>query len=148
MHFSDWSVPDYIGIVTGIVSIIIWFLSARTWFLVKRREERDNQRITIKLQHEDDTRQITLPAHPRRRDLTRGEIQGLVGTLPVAASPPGGGSQPRYRIAFFLKDEFYPKLEELQEDESKSELIITCTAAEWNQFDIEQIKQFCTAKGL
>ncbi|MCP5538594.1 MAG: hypothetical protein H7A52_00420 [Akkermansiaceae bacterium] len=86
-----------VGLITCVVSLFGWF---RLW----SRERHLGRRVTIHLVDAENPKRVVHPIEhkPRRADLSRSEIQGILG----AAT---GGKD--YKIAFLRSEKFLPLVE-------------------------------------
>lgn len=121
-----WDVLDKIGIAAGIVALMV-SISIRIYLW--RKEQRDNDLIDIRLQCLEPEVLITLQGQIRRKNLTRAEVQGLLGILPMKEKGK------RYDLPYLNQKAFFDALEEAQVSGDVHELVIRCTAPELEQFD-------------
>jgi hypothetical protein len=125
-----WDILDKIGIFAAVASIFI-SLSIRTYLW--RKEKRDNALIDIRLHCPDPETTITLQGQIRRKNLTRAEVQGLLGILPMKAKGQ------RYQLQALNQAAFFDKLEDAQINGKVHELIVECTPEELGQFDLRSL---------
>lgn len=131
MNFATfWDILDKIGIFAAVASIFI-SLSIRTYLW--RKEKRDNALIDIRLYCPDPETTITLQGQIRRKNLTRAEVQGLLGILPMK------NKGQRYQLQALNQAAFFDKLEEAQVNGEVHELVIECTSEELEQFDLRSV---------
>lgn len=126
-----WDVLDKIGIAAGIVALMV-SISIRIYLW--RKEQRDNDLIDIRLQCLEPEVLITLQGQIRRKNLTRAEVQGLLGILPMKEKGK------RYDLPYLNQKAFFDALEEAQVNGDVHELVIRCTASELEQFDLPRLE--------
>jgi len=71
----------------------------------------------------------------RRADLTRAELLGRLGMVPVKKDQKGE-EQKRFTISYFNSKEFFERLNALILGNGSDVLIIPCSKEEFEQFDI------------
>ena len=132
-----WDVLDKFGIVigllTGVVSIMIWLY-------LLRKEKKDNDLIAISLVVPALEFKATLPGKIRRKNLTRAELQGLLGMLPMQKA----GS--RYQLDVLNDPVFFARLEQAQVDRDIKEVEIVCEPSDLEQFNRDRLATVCAVK--
>ncbi|HPY39179.1 MAG TPA: hypothetical protein PLM98_01570 [Thiolinea sp.] len=123
-----WDILDKIGILAGVFGLLV-SLSIRAYLW--RKEKQDNALIDIRLHCTEPETKITLQGQIRRKNLTRAEVQGLLGILPMKEKGK------RYELQALNHKAFFDALEEAQVNTSIYELIIACTAQELAQFELD-----------
>lgn len=122
-----WDILDKIGIFAAVASIFVSLsIKAYLW----RKEQQDNALIDIRLHCPEPETNITLQGQIRRKNLTRAEVQGLLGILPMK------DKGKRYTLPALNQRAFFEALEQAQVDSKVSELVIECTAEDLAQFDL------------
>lgn len=133
---SNWDYLDKVGIAAALIAMTFSIL---VWLNQKRKEQRDNALIYIRLRCDEPSVIITMQGQIRRKDLTRAEIQGMLGTLPY--------KEPRYKLDSFNKKSFFDQLEIAQINKAVDEVVIPCSKEELGQFDPEKLLQVCEVEG-
>lgn len=133
----NWDYFDKIGIAAGIFGLLV-SLSIRVYLW--RKEKRDNDLIHIRLQVDVPALLISLQGQIRRKNLTRAEVLGLLGMLPMRAEGK------RYSLAALSHKVFFDELEDAQVNGSVHEVVIPCTHAELQQFNPVKLREVCTIK--
>lgn len=133
-----WNYADKIGIAAALIAMVFSFL---IWLNQKRKERRDNTLIYIRLQCDDPQVIITMQGQIRRKNLTRAEILGLLGMLPMK------NPKERYELSNISKSVFFEALELAQIDNNIAEVVIPCEKNEITQFDLIKIKNVCDIQG-
>lgn len=136
--FYGWSgvVGAVVAIPGTIFAILAWSKSRQVEKFLEKEKARLNEKITLILN--DGNNEQKLP-HLRRQDITRGEIQGRLGAIPMKKK----GA--RYAIQFL--PEFYEQIDLISEgtnEKGRSTLTITCTPEEFSQFDFEPVHPSAT----
>lgn len=124
---SFWDILDKIGIFAAVASI---FVSLSIRLYLWRKEKRENALIDIRLYCSDPEVLISLQGQIRRKNLTRAEVQGLLGILPMKEKGK------RYELQALNQKAFFDALEEAQVNGAIQELVITCSEQELEQFDL------------
>lgn len=130
-----WDVLDKAGIAIGIFGLLV-SLSIRLY--LRRKERRDNDLIHIRLKVEEPAMLLTLNGQIRRKNLTRAEVLGLLGMLPMWETGK------RYELAALNREVFFAELEEAQVQAGIDEVVIPCSAAEVMQFDEQRLADVCS----
>lgn len=130
---------DYIlgiGLVSSVIPIIgapvvlwgIWQL-----FLNYKEGKRLNQIVSVVLECTDNKRKIVPLMVVRRKDITRAELQGILGTIKMKPSITG-----RYKLDHLNTKAFWQDIERLQasKHDDNDQLIIPCSPEEIEQFDV------------
>lgn len=127
--------PAWLDWIVGISSIL-GFLFALLAFLesraarreFKRERERQTKKVNIILRN--GAREIELPIEVRRAELTRAEIQGRLGLLPMKRKGE------RYSLSYLNTAEFLQRVNEIADGLGDSILTIPVNEDEFNQFDL------------
>jgi hypothetical protein len=127
-----WLTFDGVANVCSVLSLVFAFLAALQTFILSRGFKREKQRLakTVKVVLNYGARKIELPVVLRRGELTRAEVQGLLGVLPMKKK------QERYSIAYLNKAEFFHQLRQISDAWDDAILTIPIDDAEFNQFDL------------
>lgn len=121
-------IANIIGIVTAIFSVSIWIKTRWIQQEMQEEKERKNRRITVRLQH--GTRSYELPVDLRRAELTRSEIMGRLGMIPMK------DKSKRFDLPYTNDPEFLRRINEIIDGKGDSVLTIPCLEEEFDQFDI------------
>ncbi len=130
---SVFSTTPFSGFA-NIATILLLIVSIIMWSWLKYRSWVDNKQINIHLKA-DTGEEYNLFARIRRKNLTRSEVQGLLGVIPML-----GDKQPRYNPSLIAKADFFQSLEKAQSGKSNT-LTINCTSEELNQFDLSKLQK-------
>ncbi len=118
----------------NIATILSLLVSSIIWLWLKYRSRVDNQQINIHLKA-DSGEEYNLFARIRRKNLTRSEVQGLLGVIPMRED-----NRSRYDPSPIAKADFFRSLEKAQSGKSNT-LTINCTSEELNQFDLSKLQK-------
>ena len=123
-------VASILGIITAIFSFLGWMQSRRIHQELKRETERLSQVVAVKLVYGGN--EIKLPVELPRGELTRAELQGRLGLIPMKVK----GS--RYSLSYLSKPEFLREFDRIKKEDGVSVLIIPCEKDEFEQFDVKK----------
>jgi hypothetical protein len=122
-----------IGLAANIISIGGAFsaaLALRQLLRQKKEKKRLNQIVSVVLECTDKKRKIAPLMVVRRKDITRAELQGILGTIKLIPS------KNRYVLNYLNTEEFWQKIETLQASNNEHDsLVIPCSPEEIEQFD-------------
>ncbi len=124
---------DGLGAVTGAVGALgavgAFAASAANWLHARRLERRAAEPVKVRLVLEGEGRSIDLPLEMRRRDLSRAELLGRLGMLPMRELGR------RFSLRHLAKPAFMRDLARVLDGES-AVLTIPASIEELDQFDI------------
>lgn len=121
-----------ISLIADIIGIGGAFSAgAALWQLLKTKKEHErlNHIVSVVLQCTEDNRQIIPMMVVRRKDITRAELQGILGTIQMAQA------HNRYKLSDLNSRIFWEDIERIRASENDNELIIPCSSKEIEQFD-------------
>lgn len=127
---ATWDYFDKIGIAASLVAMLFSIL---IWLNQKRREKQEYALLDICLHCSETNQCIKLVGQIRRKNLTRAEVQGLLGILPMKEKGK------RYDLPYLNQKAFFDALEDAQVNGELKELIIFCTDLDLEQFDLSVI---------
>ncbi len=134
----DWITLDRLSIGLGLLSTI--FAAAAAMFSgwqgwsARREKKRLNNEIFIRLRNKKENKIIAIPFALRRRELTRSEVLGLIGMLPMKSEL----KRFRFAIGYLSTCAFREELSRVQDSCGEDTLAIDCTQSELDQFDMEK----------
>lgn len=129
-----WDTLDKFGIIVGIFTGMI---SLMIWIYLLRKEKRDNDLIAITLHVSESNFSATLPGKIRRKNLTRAELQGLLGMLPMKEAGK------RYQLPALNDPAFFDGLMKAQVDRDIHEVVISCESEDLQQFNQVRLADVC-----
>ena len=141
MNFTDlvtlFNGPLHFGFIADMLSVIGAFYAFFAWLQAKannrqitREQERLNSRIKVILMENVSKRQIVLPVHLRRLELTRAELLGRIGMIPRK------NKSEFFVLSFLNSSSFFQELNRIQASNQEEDLVIPCTSDEIEQFDV------------
>ncbi len=143
IDLSDLSnLSNYITLATGFTSLCAGVFSCLNWMNARNQLKLENEKISIELQSPG--KHLTLLAQPRRKFLSRAEVRGLVGGLPIRGQQ---GLRGDYQINYMNHPHYYEELERVQTDGSISKIVIKCSREEIEQFDTGSVGDLCVISG-
>jgi hypothetical protein len=95
----------------------------------EQEQKRQEQRISVILQNGARQR-LELPVELRRAELTRAEILGRIGMIPMKAKGQ------RFSLEYLNTPEFLRQINQILASDSNSVLTIPCNESEYAQFDL------------
>jgi hypothetical protein len=125
-----WESIEKLGTIIGIISAMIAALN--TVILrreTKRQWQKENEQIRVILR--SDTREIPLPVELQRGGLTRAELLGLIGMLPMQEKGK------RFELYFLHTHEFSQRLAMVRNSDVDFEFVVQCSEEELEQFKCE-----------
>jgi hypothetical protein len=133
--FDNWLSfsADVIGIGIAIGSLVT---AIKVRNFQKYEKERLDQKITIRLVQKDEAgiaqAFINIPGKMRREEMTRGEVLGWIGMLPMRIP------RARFTIVSLSTKEFLEKMNEIQAAYGDRLFEIDCTEEELMQFRVKE----------
>lgn len=134
----DWS---NLGIAADIIGVLGAFLGVWTWINTRRirqderrEQERLNERVKLVLKVKGSDRLVQLPGEMRRAEVTRAEVLGWVGMLPMKEKGR------RFEIAYMNSAAFLHQLNNVQTGNGDVTFVIDCEKGELDQFALEKPK--------
>jgi len=130
VEWQSWlgSVADVIGILGAIFALAAWWQARRLHRELADERRRLARHITVVLQHGN--QRIELPVELTRAELTRAEILGRIGMIPMRTRGQ------RFSLAYLNTPEFLRQLNQVAAGIGDDLLTIPCTADEIDQFDL------------
>jgi len=119
---------DVIGVLSGVFALLAWFNTIRIRRDQQREQQRLDEKVRLRLSSRDGTRVRNLPGAMRRDEVTRAEVLGWIGMLPMKVTGK------RYEIAYLNEADFLDQLSQVQTGRGETLLRIYCTADEFAQF--------------
>lgn len=131
MELQMWlgTIADIIGILGAIFALGAWLQTRLLQKRLQEEEQRRNQEVKVVLQHNGHS--VELPLKLLRSELTRAEVMGRLGMMPMKI--PGI----RFSLKYVSNPQFVHDIDEIRRGSSdKSVLVIPCTQQEIEQFDL------------
>lgn len=121
-------IADIIGVLGAVFALFAWLQARRVRQELEREKARQNHRVKIILQ--SNTHKIELPFELRRAETTRAEILGRIGMIPMKEKGK------RFTLEYTNTRDFLRQVNEIIDADGATLLIISCTEAELDQFDM------------
>lgn len=121
-------VADTIGIAGAIFALFAWRQTRQIRKIQEQELARQNRRVRVILQHGGE--KIELPMQLRRAELSRAEILGRIGMIPMKKK----GA--RFSLAYTSKPEFLAQINQVLDGTADGTITIACTEDEFRQFDL------------
>jgi len=130
----DWigRVADWLSLISAIFAGFAWYNARKMRHETNLELERLNQKVKLRLKSA--TYFIDLPGEMRREELTRSEVLGWIGMLPMTVEK----ERERYRLAFTNSAEFFDRMNAIQAGSGDMVFEIPCTEDEIDQFAAEK----------
>ena len=129
-HFGFFA--DVLSVVGSAFALFGWLQAKANNKQITREQERMNSRIKVILMENVSKRQIVLPVHLRRLELTRAELLGRMGMIPMK------NKNNRFALSYLHTASFLQELNRIQASNKEEDLIIPCSSEEIEQFDVPQ----------
>lgn len=127
MQWLGW-IADVIGILGALFALLAWLQGRRIQASLHQEQERQNRQVTVVLQH--GAKKLELPVELRRAELTRAEVLGRLGMLPMKTK----GT--RFALGYVNTPEFFKAVSQVSAGSGDALLTIPCSADELAQFDL------------
>jgi len=124
----DASLMDFIGTAANVFDFVGGLAAVWVFFKI-RALDRLNEPVSIFLSLTTGARKVELPLEMRRRDLSRAEILGRLGMVPMK------NAGTRFALRHLSTPDFIRAINEVMDRKSK-EVVIPCSPQEFDQFDI------------
>lgn len=122
-------IADILGVLSVTFAFLSWMQARKIAYDLKKERERQLRKIDVVLR--SGPKSIRLPVPVRRADLTRSEILGRIGMIPLKSGPK------RFSLEYLNTPEFLRRLDEIVRSDGDTVLEISCTEEEFNQFKLD-----------
>ncbi|WP_119071505.1 hypothetical protein [Aggregatilinea lenta] len=119
---------DVIGIFGAVFALFGWRQARQVRQELESEKNRQNKKVTVVLQCGAD--RLELPIELRRVELTRAEVLGRIGMLPMKVKGQ------RFSLDYVSTIEFARQISQIIEGEGDALLTIPCEKQELDQFDV------------
>ncbi|QPC80918.1 hypothetical protein G4Y79_14510 [Phototrophicus methaneseepsis] len=119
-------IADLIGIAGAVFAFFAWIQARQTQQELIKERKRLAKKVIVKLNYGG--QELNLPVELRRAELSRAEILGRIGMLPMRE--PGK----RFSLEFTSTPDFLQRLNQVIDSTSEETLIIPCSKEEFEQF--------------
>ena len=119
---------DVIGIAGAFFALFAWWQARQVRSALQREQSRQRKKVTIVLSHGSE--QYEIPIQLQRAEITRAEVLGVLGMLPMKERGK------RFSIGFISTRDFLDEINEIIISEGDRRLRIPCQKEEFEQFDL------------
>ena len=123
-------IADVLSVVGSAFALFGWLQAKANNKQITREQERMNSRIKVILMENVSRRQIVLPVHLRRLELTRAELLGRIGMIPRK------NKSEFFVLSYLNSSSFFQELNRIQASRQEEDLVIPCSNEEIEQFDV------------
>lgn len=141
------NVFEQIGNLANLLGLVSAFFSFIVWLYLKRQEKHQNKLISIKVAVEGTAAKVQLPGKIRRKNLTRAEVLGMLGMLPMNQDKVSNAGKPRFELDYLNDEQFFQVLEQAQVDPKVEEIEIRFSPREIRQYDKMKLTDICKVEG-
>jgi hypothetical protein len=124
-------IADLIIIISALLAAIF---SIKTNVELRREKQRLSGRVKILLKHGDQI--YPLPVDMTREELSRAEVLGRLGMIPINDEKKLEEKQPRFVLSYLNSEAFLTQLAKIRADSGDAVLEIPCSREEFEQFKI------------
>jgi len=128
MDWFNW-IAGGCSILGALFSLFAWFKARKIHKEFVHEQQRQNKKIKVVLNYGD--KKLELPMELRRAELTRAEIMGRLGMIPMK-----GKGQQRFSLGYTNKPEFLQQINNIAASDGEFIVTIPCNEDEFLQFDI------------
>jgi len=132
IEYQGFSIfADILSVLGAFFAIYGWLLLKINNLNYKKEKIRLNKAIDIIIRNESDKKKIVAPFKLRRKDLTRSEILGVIGMIPLKEHLK---NQRFSHIEYLQTGTFWIDVEKVKDSEIENKIIIQCSQIEFDQF--------------
>jgi hypothetical protein len=121
-------VADIVGLLGAAFALFAWIQARQVHQAYQREQQRQNKKVMVILQNGAD--RLELPVELRRAELTRAEILGRLGMIPMRQKGQ------RFSLGYVNTPEFLRQINQIMKSDGDAVLTIPCKEDEFEQFDI------------
>ncbi len=118
-HFGFFA--DVLSVVGSVFAFFAWLQAKINSKQITKEKERMNSRIRVILKENVSQRQIVLPVHLRRLELTRAELLGRIGMIPRK------NKSEFFVLSYLNSSSFFQELNRIQASDQEEDLVIPAT---------------------
>lgn len=123
---------DVLALISAIFAVAAWYQARKARREATYERNRLAQPVAIMLRLVGEDREITLPVSLRRADVSRAEVLGRLGMIPMREKGK------RFSIKHLGSNEFLVQLDALREGNgTQRQLVIPCSVEEIEQFELQ-----------
>lgn len=131
----EWLSPiaDVVGILGAFFALFAWIKARQVRQMLEKQRQRQNESVKVILSYGAD--KLELPVALRREELTRAEILGRLGMIPMKIKGQ------RFSLGDLNTAGFLEQITQILDGSRGATLIISCTEEEFNQFDLDSFRK-------
>lgn len=122
------SLADLIGILGALFALLAWLQSRQLRQEMQRETQRQNRKVMVIIRN--GAQRLELPIELRRAELTRAEVLGRIGMIPMR------NKGQRFSLNYLSTPEFLQQINQIAEGTGNAVLEIPCREDEFAQFDL------------
>ena len=123
-------IADVLSVLGAVFAFFAWLQAKINSKQMTKEKERMNRQIKVILRLAESQRQIVLPVHLRRHELTRAELLGRIGMIPRK------NKSEFFILSYLNSSSFFDELNRIQTSDKEENLVIPCSLGELEQFDV------------
>ena len=126
----EWlsSTADMIGILGAVFALFAWWQARQLRATLAHEQQRQRKKVTLVLAHGAEL--YELPIELQRAEITRAEVMGVLGMLPMKVP------RTRFSIGYVSTKDFLDDINDIVTSEGDRRLRIPCQKEEFEQFDL------------
>ncbi len=128
LRFSFFA--DVLSVVGSVFAFFAWLQAKINSRQMTKEKDRMNCQVRVILKLAESQRQIVLPVHLRRHELTRAELLGRIGMIPRK------NKSEFFILSYLNSSSFFDELNRIQTSDKEENLVIPCSLVELEQFDV------------
>lgn len=122
------TIADVLGIAGALFALLAWIQARGTRRDAAKERTRQQERIDLALLLTSAQEQWLLPLALSRQELTRAEVLGRLGMLPMKEAGR------RFSLTYLAKEAFLVQLRAAQAGDGPATIVIPCSRQEFDQF--------------
>lgn len=123
-------IADIIGILGAVFALFAWLQTLSIQKKMKQEQLRQHRKVTVVLQN--GATQLELPVEILRAELTRSEVLGCIGMIPMKEK------SKRFSLDYLGTSQFFRQINDAVQGHGDVLLTIPCTEEEFAQFDLSR----------
>ncbi len=127
------SAADIIGILGALFALLAWLQARQVQKQFEREQQRQQKKVTVVLSHGGE--KFEFPVQIQRAALTRSEILGIIGMVPMK------DRGKRFTIGYLSTRDFSDEINEIGRSDGDRQLTIPCQKEEFEQFDFTHLQR-------
>lgn len=126
-------IADVVGILGAFFALFAWIKARQVRQILEKERWRQNELVKVILSY--GAEKLELPVALRREELTRAEILGRLGMIPMKTKGQ------RFSLGYLNTAGFLEQITQILNGSRGTTLIISCTEEEFHQFDLESFRK-------